>query len=57
MKHATVKLGIYEVPLIGIPPEAGQQFRFDEIEFNGRFLCLKCRQLSAPAEGEANGLR
>ena len=53
-KHATVNLGEYTVPLIGIPQSATQQkcskcgksFHLSEIELdqNGRPLCKKCKE-------------
>lgn len=52
MKHATVKIGDYTVPLIGIAQDATQQdcakckklFHLSEIKLSerGEPLCLKC---------------
>lgn len=54
-KHATVKTGGYEVPLIGIPKEAttdvcdacGHWFNFSDLKFtDGQLECPKCRKAS-----------
>jgi hypothetical protein len=51
-KHATVKIGDYEIPLIGIEEChgletcdcCGYEYGFDKIFFTGRgFLCFKCK--------------
>jgi formylmethanofuran dehydrogenase subunit E len=53
MKHATVTRDGYEVPLIGIPPEATLQacdrcnrlFPLREVELTDRgILCKQCRE-------------
>jgi hypothetical protein len=54
MKHAIIKLGEYNIPLIGIPASATEYecdlcheiFSMEEVEMdkNGiQFLCKKCR--------------
>lgn len=54
LKHATVKIGDYDIPLIGIPPDAtleecdlcGYLFNLRQVQVseNGRqILCDKCR--------------
>lgn len=53
-KHATVRIGEYTVPLIGIPKEAtddecakcGRFFHLCDLELNekGKPICLQCRQ-------------
>lgn len=53
-KHAQVRIGEYEIPLIGIPPKAteytcdlcGDIFRVEALCLNdtgNQFLCEKCR--------------
>lgn len=51
-EHCLVKLGDYLIPLIGIPPNSGQQrcewcdgtFALWEVELIGnQFVCAKCR--------------
>ena len=53
MNHAVVRVGEYQIPLIGIPPSATEYecdlchdvFPIEEIELNkegNQFLCKKC---------------
>lgn len=51
-KHATIKLGGYDIPLIGIQPDATLQecaacndvFSIQDVELvETQFLCKKCR--------------
>ena len=57
MSHATVIRDGYEVPLIGVPPEAvlekcdlcGDEFPQLQVSFeNGQMLCEKCRKECQP---------
>ena len=51
-KHAMIKLGDYNVPLIGIPPastrekcdKCGKGFPMQDVEMGERILCPKCRK-------------
>lgn len=62
MKHATVRLSEYEVPLIGVPASATQEkcadcgklFHLSEIELdlNGRHLCPVCKEKAGRTDGE-----
>lgn len=55
MKHATIKIGEYEIPLIGIPLSATEMecelchdiFHITGVQLNeegNQFLCKKCRE-------------
>jgi len=53
MNHATVKIGDYTIPLIGIPPEAtedkcetcGKLFHLSELAFvDGKMICKDCNE-------------
>jgi len=58
-KHATVKVGEYTVPLIGVPEDAtqqecetcGQSFHISEIELaaNGKACCKRCLPPNDPS--------
>jgi formylmethanofuran dehydrogenase subunit E len=52
-KHATVRVGGFEIPLIGLPKSSTleecdlchDEFHLTEIEYNGKqFLCERCRE-------------
>jgi len=62
MKHASVRIGEYDIPLIGIPPSATEYecdlchniFEVEKMEVNAEgnaVYCPKCR--SKPASGES----
>ncbi len=53
MKHATIKFGEYEIPLIGLPPSSTEEdcqqckkrFHLQEIELvHTKFLCNECKK-------------
>jgi hypothetical protein len=59
VKHATVKVGDYTIPLIGLPVSATEMececchdiVHISQIEINqegNQFLCLKCRTTPYP---------
>ncbi len=62
MTHATVKIGEYTIPLIGVAEDATKErcdkclkyFHLSLIGYDGRFLCQPCRdslslaQIGAP---------
>ena len=65
MKHATVAVGGYEIPLIGVPQDAvleecqccGDRFGMSTVELIGtQFLCARCRAQSVVPDQAAKGV-
>lgn len=58
MKHAYVKIDGFSVPMIGVPADAtdgrcdncGRSVHFQELVYDGRFLCRTCQDLPTPAK-------
>jgi len=63
-EHATVKVGGYEVPLIGVPVDATQQecsrcgksvyILLAKLDYHGQPICLWCEHLEIMASMDAH---